>query len=61
MNGQTQRLEKAMATMLRIIRDRPDRRKYMPIVQRLERAITSSKNDDAEFERIMGMAAELKG
>ena len=56
LDDQTERLERAMKAILGIIRNRPDARRYVPVIQRLERAMAESRSDDDELKRILEMA-----
>jgi translation initiation factor 1 (eIF-1/SUI1) len=56
-DGQVQRLEKAMETMVNIISKRKDGRKFVPVVLRLEREIAALRDEDQEFKRILNLAA----
>ncbi len=53
------RLNAAKRAMLKVIKNRPDGRTFVPFVQRLERAISEYNADELEVDRIMRMAEKL--
>ena len=55
MNDQVKRLERAVETMVNIISNREDGRKFVPVVLRLEQEIAARRDEDQEFKRILKM------
>jgi hypothetical protein len=54
-NDQVKRLERAVETMVNIISNREDGRKFVPVVLRLEQEIAARRDEDQEFKRILKM------
>ena len=57
MGDQVRRLERAKETMVNIVSNRKDGRKFVPVVLRLEREIAALRDEDQEFERILKLAS----
>jgi hypothetical protein len=53
-----ERLQKAHALMIQIVARNPDGRRLVPIVTRLEAAIADHASIEADYERILKMAAD---
>ncbi len=52
-----ERLTQARETMLRVVRERPDGRRYIPLVLHLEREIAALRGLDDDYARILRDAA----